>query len=162
MRMLCYDSPFFERFQTRFRRRSIVVAYLLVVLGVLVATRVMDTIDLEAAATATIAGIAIVAALGLNTLAVAGILLAGSTRGVAEHAQGLDERQKLVHAFSYRDAFWPAVIVGAWAGNTVADLLGDERWLYAVGTLTAAAALIYGLPALILAWRLPDERADEA
>jgi hypothetical protein len=148
MQGLSYDNPFFERFQTRARRRLIAAVYVTVGVVLFIATGITESWLMYATL--------------LAMLTAAGILLGGSTRGIGDSEQHLDERQNNLRASAYRFMYWTAIVVAAWAGMTVSGYMEEARWMLALAVTTFSVSVLYALPSLLLAWQLPDERADEA
>ncbi len=138
-----YAHPFFDRLQTRGRRRLVAVAYL-AVLGL--------TVVLGAATRHYAAVLAM-----LVPFAVVAALLDGSVRGVTELGRAqLDERQRALRGWGFARSYRTGALFGLAGGFAVASLLdGDKAMLGAVVVLVLG--LVMGLPALGLAWSLPDE-----
>lgn len=142
-----YAHPFFDRLQTRGRRRLIAIAYL-AVLGLTV---------MLAAATR---HYGVVLAM-LLPYTVSALLLDGSVRGVTELRRSqLDERQQSLRGAGFAGSYRSGVLLGLAGGFALASLLNAERALLGA-VVVLVLGLLMGLPALTLAWSLPDEIHDE-
>lgn len=88
------------------------------------------------------------------------LLLAGSISGLLDRpAASLDERQLSQRLTIGPEPYMTGASLGLVAGVTVAAATrGPEAMMLAVTLL--AVLLLYGLPSMILAWRLPDEIDD--
>lgn len=139
-----FSHPMVERFQTRRVRRLLVVAML--------------------ANTALIVGLPLLT--GIDWLGVPFFLaffpLAGmlnmSVRGVTEiPLSSLDEHQAQLRLFSFSMAYYPAIALALLAGIFGPQLIETLPAPVAVCLGGVAGGTLLGLPALLLAWRLPDE-----
>jgi hypothetical protein len=144
-----FETPGVERWQTRFRRRCLVVAF-----PVLLAFAV-----------------ALIWATGAGWLAImfapAFLLLASflnmSVRGITSvPSSALDERQRLLAARSHMHAFYPAIIAAVLF--TIFIYPAVQALPLAQGMILPAAffGTLCALPTMILAWRLPDEPGEHA
>lgn len=147
-----FSTPLAEKFQSRRTRRLLVLAAI-VNSAAVIALPLITGIDW----------------LGLPFF-LAFFPLAGlvnlSVRGVTEiPPSALDERQVQLRVFSMSAAYYPAVLLAFAAGAFAPWLLDTLPLPVAVGAGGIVGGTLMGLPALLLAWRLPDETAaldDEA
>lgn len=141
-----FDQPIVDRFQRRPVRRAL-VACMIVNLAALSALPV-------------IIGAAWVAApffLAFFPLASA---INMSVRGLTEIPRAaLDERQAALSDKAFRNAYFLMAPIAAAAGAALVAFRGADFELVGLGA--AAAGAIFGLPAMTLAWSLPDERVDD-
>lgn len=138
-----YAHPFFDRLQTRGRRRLIAVAYL-TVLGL--------TVLLAAATGHYVAVLAMLA-----PFTAAAVLLDGCVRGVTELGRAqLDERQRALRGWGFARSYRTGALFGLVGGFAAASLMDGDKALLG-GVVVLVLGLVMGLPALTLAWHLPDE-----
>lgn len=84
-----------------------------------------------------------------------------SVRGVTEiPLKALDERQGQLKSKAYLQAYVVGVIAAGLLGYAFATIGTDG--FPAVPMLAGGMGIIAGLPAMLLAWNLPDELDDEA
>lgn len=154
-----YDGPFFDRLSTRRSRRLLAVAFMVT----------LSAYPLVAWWTGNVWLVATV----ILPYAVTAVLLQGSTRGVTELRNAkLDERQRNIRDRIYRPAFFIGIVVAFLGGLALATRFVNEPELSTAPMLGGLSALSLGfslllwgflmlLPALLLAWILPDEVRDE-
>lgn len=142
-----FQRPMVERFQTRSRRRLLVVGFLVYLAALAIVPMAFNS------------GLLAVV-LFVGSLPLAG-LLNMSVRGVTEiPTRDLDERQVQLRNGGYRDAYWLGVALAFVIGLGMPP--GAEHGLAGIGIIIAAVEIVLGLPAMVLAWRLPNEAAEEA
>ncbi len=143
-----FSHPMVERFQTRRVRRLIVIAMV--------------------ANTALIVGLPLLT--GIDWLGIPFFLaifplmsmLNMSVRGVTEiPLSSLDERQAQLRLFSFSMAYYPAIAFAVLAGMFGPQMIGTLPAQVAVCLAGVAGGTLLGLPAMLLAWRLPDEDGPE-
>jgi len=94
-------------------------------------------------------------------LTIFGFLLDAAVRGISElPAAQLDEHQRSIRHAAFHDAYWPAVLVTL-AGGIAVGVRLDVDTAMAAALMTVPFALALEFPALVLAWRLPGDTADE-
>ncbi len=87
---------------------------------------------------------------------VMGMLNAG-IRGMTElRSRDLDEREEKIRNTVYAKLYWPGVLLGMVSAVMMSSLSGDARLLVVAAGLSIFFIAI-ALPALWLAWSLPDE-----
>jgi len=140
---LC-NLPGVRWFRTRTRRRAL-VAVAEVALGAFAAAAMMD------------AGLVAIGLSGL-IVAIATIAVGGATYGLADlPMRSLDEQQRHMRLSMFSDPYAVGATVGVAGGMLIGANLGGERELVIVPFFIA----IFALPAYVLAWKLPDEAADD-
>lgn len=143
-----YEHPCFDRLSTRPRRLGAASLYI----GSLLAFPLV----------AVLTGSYPLTLLILAPYTLAAVLLDGSVRGVTELPTiALDERQSRLRASAFNDAYWFAGLLMLTAGFAAGRLGGVDSAL-AGGLVLFAIGMLLGAPALLLAWRLPDEPPGDA
>ena len=83
-----------------------------------------------------------------------------SVRGVTEIPfKDLDDRQANLKSRAYMNAYWLGICLAIIFGFAVATVGFAD--LHILPFLAGGAGLLVGLPAMLLAWKLPDETDDE-
>lgn len=145
-----FSIPMVEKFQSRSIRRLLVLA-MLANTALIVSLPLLTGID----------WLGIPFFLAIFPLA---SMLNMSVRGVTEiPLSSLDEHQAQLRLFSFHMAYYPAIALALLAGIFGPHLIETLPAPVAVCLGGVAGATLLGLPALLLAWRLPDEDglADE-
>jgi len=151
-----FDNPMVERFQRRRLRRALVVAMLVFV--------VLELAVCVFAPTAWwLWGPLLLVFFPLASM------INMATRGVTEiPIQHLDDRLAELRLRAFHDACYLAIAVALLAGMWILSVFNGIETsetdpqtyvLAAIGAVTFG--VLAGLPALLLAWRLPSESADE-
>ena len=137
----------FERFQSQKSRRTIALLYLGSLIALLVETWFVDSY------------LTVIPMFGL--MAVATILLFGSTRGMAsENSTLLDEQQIASRNAGYRHAYMMGITAALLGGYFISQISNDDT-AFEVGLWLSVFGFVSTLPTVILAWTLPSEIADE-
>ena len=90
------------------------------------------------------------------------LALGAATQGMLDRPiASLDERQREQRLTLFRDPYVTGVTLGL-AGGVSIVAIDDIDDALATGILMAVIALLYTLPTMLLAWRLPDDIDDEA
>jgi len=137
-----FSAPMVGRFQRRGLRRALVVGMLVTLAGLIGAPLAGDLWWT------------------MVPFAVAFFPLAGcinmSVRGVTEiPLSSLDERMAEQRMRAFHDAYYLGVILAVGGGFALAALM--DRGLPVLGLAMALGGGLFGIPAMVLAWRLPDE-----
>jgi hypothetical protein len=142
-----HDSRMMAPFRSRAGRHRLVGLYLLV----LAALPVVGWL----------AGQLWVALLLLIPYAVGSLLLAVATRGLLDRPlRSLDERQLHLRRSQFREPYTTGATLGLAGGLVVAvATLADDA--LTMGLLLAVFGLVYGIPSMVLAWRMPADLADD-
>jgi len=84
-----------------------------------------------------------------------------SVRGITEiPLKALDDRQAQLKSRAYLNAYWVGVCLAVIFGYLVAKVgFGD---LHTLPFFAGGVGMLIGLPAMLLAWRLPDETDAES
>ncbi len=91
----------------------------------------------------------------------ASLLLAGSTHGLLDRPQhALDERQLNVRRTIFREPYLTGVAVGL-AGGVAVTMATRASDPVMMGWMLLVASAPYGLPSMLLAWRMPDDPDDD-
>ena len=93
--------------------------------------------------------------------AVGSLLLAVTTQGLLDRPlRSLDERQLHLRRSLFREPYVTGATVGLAGGLAVAvATLADDA--LTMGLLVAVFGLVYGIPSMVLAWRMPADLADD-
>ena len=152
-----FSSPIVERFQVRSTRRRLVLAMLaLTAVEIALVTWMPD-----------LWWVYCPLVLAFFPLA---SMINMSVRGVTEiPLSHLDDRLAQLRMKAFHDAYYVgvllALIAGVWSTTLLHSIAGSgEVFLSALRFGVAGAFIVggvVGLPAMMLAWRLPDEQADE-
>jgi hypothetical protein len=93
--------------------------------------------------------------------AVGSLLLAVTTQGLLDRPlRSLDERQLVLRRSLFREPYVTGASLGLAGGLVVAVATLTELALM-MGLLVAVFGLVYGLPSMVLAWRMPADLADD-
>ena len=151
-----FSSPMVERFQARSTRRRLVLAMLaLTAIEVALVTW-----------TPNLWWVYCPLVLGFFPLA---SMINMSVRGVTEiPLSHLDDRLAQLRMKAFHDAYYVgallALVAGNWSTTLFNSLSGTDAVIAGLRFGVAGAFIVgglVGLPAMMLAWRLPDEPADE-
>jgi hypothetical protein len=142
-RSVC-NIPIFRTLRTRSRRRGLVIL-------------VIGSLALFAWAIVTEASRWPLAASALP--AVISLLAIGTaTYGLADRSIGsLDEQQRHMRLSLFSDPFAAGAVIGMAGG--VGSMIAVERGYDLLGA--PIVALVFAVPALVMAWKLPDELVDD-
>jgi hypothetical protein len=144
---MLHDSRVMAPFRSRAGRRRAVGLYLLVLAAVPVV--------------GWLAGQLWVVLLLLIPYAVGSLLLAVATQGLLDRPlRSLDERQLDLRRSLFREPYATGASLGLAGGLVVAVATLAEPAL-AMGLLVAVFGLVFGLPSMVLAWRMPADLADD-
>lgn len=93
--------------------------------------------------------------------AVGSLLLAVTTQGLLDRPlRSLDERQLHLRRSLFREPYVTGATLGLAGGLVVAGAtLADDALM--MGLLLAVFGLVYGMPSMVLAWRMPADLADD-
>ncbi|MBO3745227.1 hypothetical protein J5X84_04040 [Streptosporangiaceae bacterium NEAU-GS5] len=142
-----HDSRMMAPFRSRAGRRRLVGLYLMVLVALPVAGWLTDQVW--------------VTALLFIPYAVVTLLLAIATEGLLNRPLGsLDERQVNLRRSLFREPYGAGVGLGLAGGLVVAvATLADEALM--MGLVIAVLGLLFGLPLMMLAWRMPANPVDD-
>ena len=141
-----YDRPWFAPFRTRRGRRRLVIAYLFAI----VALPIIGSLS----------GRVWVVFVAMVPYAVGSVLLAVSIRGLFDHPMlSLDERQRHLRQTVFSNPYYAGATAGLAAGMIVWAAAGLDD-ASGVGWVVGAFGLLFGLPSMAVALRLPDEEDD--
>ena len=149
-----FESPLVERFQTRMRRRTLVLIMLAWMVG-------LTAICLLLPDAWWLWGPLFLLFFPLASM------INMSVRGVTEiPISYLDDRLAQLRARAFHDAYYVGVVLALLGGITAQEFLfsaaGDTRpFLSIVPIGGMLGGFLFGLPAVMLAWRLPDEPEQE-
>jgi hypothetical protein len=89
------------------------------------------------------------------------VLLAAATGGVLDRPMGsLDERQRHLRRTLFREPYQTGAALGLVGGLVVAVALRAGEGVM-LGLLLLVVGVVFGLPSMVLAWRLPDGIDDD-
>ncbi len=89
------------------------------------------------------------------------LLLAAATQGMLDRpARYLDERELLQRRTLFREPYITGASIGLVGGMVAVGSFGAGGGVM-MGALLAIVGFIYGLPMMMLAWKLPDLTHDE-
>jgi hypothetical protein len=142
-----HDSRMMAPFRSRAGRQRLVGLYLLV----LAALPVVGWL----------AGQLWVVALLLIPYAAGSLLLAIATQGLLDRPlTSLDERQLHLRRSLFREPYMTGASLGLVGGLVVAvATLADDA--LTMGVLIDVFGLLYGMPLIVLAWRMPEDLAND-
>jgi hypothetical protein len=142
-----HDSRMMAPFRSRAGRHRLVGLYL----TVLAALPVMGWLT----------GQLWVVLLLLIPYAIGSLLLGIATQGLLDRSlRSLDERQVHVRRTLFREPYATGASLGLVGGLVVAVATMAEEAL-AMGLVVAVLGLLYGVPPMVLAWRMPANPADD-
>jgi hypothetical protein len=142
-----HDSRMMGPFRSRAGRRRLAGLYLLLLAAVPLV--------------GWLAGRLWVVLLLLIPYAVGSLLLAVATQGLLDRPlRSLDERQLDLRRSLFREPYATGASLGLAGGLVVAVATLAEPAL-AMGLLVAVFGLVFGLPSMVLAWRMPADLADD-
>jgi hypothetical protein len=102
-----------------------------------------------------------VAPLLLIPYAVGSLLLAVTTQGLMDRPlRSLDERQLHLRRSLFREPYATGASLGL-AGGIVVALATRADDALMMGLLLAVFGLVYGLPSMVLAWRMPADLTED-
>lgn len=140
--------PLFRPFRIQRNRRLLVIGYILVLAAMPLVGWLTDQVW-------AVLVLFIPFALG-------GILLGGANQGLLDRPiHRLDERERQLRQTIFSDGFSVGATAGLLSGM-VAMVAFDQSDALMMGLLVAALSGLFLLPAMVLAWRMPDEVDDEA
>ncbi len=143
-----FENPMVERFQKRKTRRMLVVLMLSWYI-------VVNFIAFSFPTTIWAWGLLF---LGFFPLA---SMINMSVRGVTEiPIKALDDRQAHLKSQAYLHAYGFGITLAVVFGYFLAKLIADGLGLHSLPFFAGGAGILIGLPAMLLAWRLPDETDD--
>jgi hypothetical protein len=142
-----HDSPVTAPFRSRAGRHRLVGLYLMVLAALPVV--------------AWLTGQLWVALLMLIPYAVGSLLLGITTQGLLDRPlRSLDERQVYLRRSLFHEPYATGASLGLIGGLVVAvATLADEALM--MGLIVAVLGLLYGMPSIVLAWRMPANPTDD-